>query len=315
MSGAHEELRILTGALRREARRRQGFGARRTERFTGEMPDLQAKVAAQAEPVAEVPAPAPEVPVASEPSAPAPSKVQAEPREEPRSETLAQESGPESPSGFPASWGSTPDQKDETARRAELLAQRAAACSSLDDLKEALSDCNACGLCQGRTQTVFQAGTGPARVLFVGEAPGFHEDQQGIPFVGPAGQLLTDIIQKGMGLARDEVVIANVLKCRPPENRDPQPVEKRLCTVWLDRQIELIDPDVIIALGKHAAQHLLDSDSPIGRLRGRVWQRQGRKVIATYHPAYLLRSPSEKKECWKDIQIAMAELGLQRPGS
>jgi len=158
-------------------------------------------------------------------------------------------------------------------------------------------------------------GEGPARVMFVGEAPGFHEDRQGTPFVGRAGQLLTDIIEKGMGLARRDVVIANVLKCRPPDNRDPLPAEKRLCTTWLDRQIELVQPEVLIALGRHAAGHLLGTDSSMARLRGQVWQRAGRKVIATYHPAYLLRSPSEKKECWKDIQLAMAELGLGRPGN
>ena len=156
-------------------------------------------------------------------------------------------------------------------------------------------------------------GQDKVRVLFVGEAPGFHEDQQGVPFVGKAGELLTDIIEKGMGLDRREVGIANVLKCRPPENRDPLPAEKRLCTTWLDRQIELADPEVLIALGRHAAGHLLENDSALARLRGRVWLRDGRKVIATYHPAYLLRSPSEKKECWKDIQIAMTELGLSPP--
>jgi len=195
------------------------------------------------------------------------------------------------------------------------MAEAAAGCPDLPALQAKVAACNACSLCQTRTRSVFMDGAGPTRILFVGEAPGYHEDQQGVPFVGRAGQLLTDIVHKGMGLDRSEVVIANVLKCRPPENRDPLQVEKRLCTTWLDRQIDLLQPEMLIALGRHAAGHLLDTDSSMARLRGRVWLRDGRKVVATYHPAYLLRSPSEKKECWKDIQLAMAELGLEPPGN
>ena len=150
--------------------------------------------------------------------------------------------------------------------------------------------------------------------MFVGEAPGQHEDEQGVPFVGRAGQLLTDIIEKGMGLRRAEVYIANVLKCRPPGNRDPEPLEKALCTPYLDRQIELVAPEVILPLGLHATRHLLESDGSMGRLRGRVHRRRGVAVVPTYHPAFLLRSPSMKKECWKDIQVAMGLLGLERPG-
>jgi DNA polymerase len=149
--------------------------------------------------------------------------------------------------------------------------------------------------------------------MFVGEAPGADEDAQGVPFVGRAGRLLTDIITKGMGIERREVVIANVLKCRPPENRDPTPEEKRTCTPWLDRQIELCDPKVLIPLGRHAAMHLLGVEESMGRMRGRVHEVRGRKLVATYHPAYLLRSPGQKKECWSDIQLAMRELGLAPP--
>ena len=134
-----------------------------------------------------------------------------------------------------------------------------------------------------------------------------------MPFVGRAGALLTDIITKGMGLPREEVYIANVVKCRPPENRDPSAVEKATCTPWLDRQIELVDPAVLIPLGRHAAGHVLQSEASMGALRGRVHAAGGRKVVPTFHPAYLLRSPSQKKECWADIQLAMAELGLARP--
>jgi DNA polymerase len=150
--------------------------------------------------------------------------------------------------------------------------------------------------------------------MFVGEAPGADEDRQGVPFVGRAGQLLSDIIEKGMGLRRTEdVYIANVLKCRPPDNRDPSPEEKALCTAYLERQIELVDPQVIVPLGRHAAQHLLSSDAPMGRLRGRVHRVAGRAVVPTYHPAYLLRSPNMKRAAWEDIQLAMAELGLPIP--
>lgn len=195
------------------------------------------------------------------------------------------------------------------------MAERAQAAPDLASLAAEVAGCNACSLCQTRTRTVFADGTGAAGVLFVGEAPGYHEDREGLPFVGRAGALLTDIIQKGMGLARSEVMIANVLKCRPPENRDPSGVEKRLCTVWLERQIELANPRVIVALGRHAAGHLLSSPAAMGRLRGRVWERGGRKVVATYHPAFLLRSPRFKRDCWQDVQLAMGELGLEPPAS
>lgn len=184
----------------------------------------------------------------------------------------------------------------------------AASFPDLASLKEAVALCRACDLCQSRTQTVFMDGDGTAGVLFVGEAPGQHEDEQGVPFVGRAGRLLTDIIEKGMGLKRSEVAIVNVLKCRPPDNRDPQPGEKAACTPWLERQIELLDPKVVIALGRHAAGYLLDSDAPLGKMRGRVRDWKGRKLVATYHPAFLLRSPGFKRDCWQDIQLALGVL-------
>jgi DNA polymerase len=178
----------------------------------------------------------------------------------------------------------------------------------LPSLREAVAGCQACDLCQTRTQTVFLDGDGTAGVLFVGEAPGQNEDEQGVPFVGRAGRLLTDIIERGMGLQRSEVAIANVLKCRPPGNRDPQVSEKSACTPWLERQIELLDPKVVIALGRHAAGYLLGSDAPLGQMRGRVRDWKGRKLVATYHPAFLLRSPGFKRDCWQDIQLAMGVL-------
>jgi len=189
----------------------------------------------------------------------------------------------------------------------------AAACAGLGELRALVQACQACGLERTRTQTVFADGREGARVMFVGEAPGEQEDLSGVPFVGPAGQLLSDIIHKGMGLSRSEVYIANILKCRPPGNRDPLPAEKALCTPFLDRQIELLDPELVIALGTHAAQHLLRSELSIGRLRGKVHSYGRRKLVATYHPAYLLRTPTAKKDCWQDIQLAMRELGLAPP--
>ena len=191
----------------------------------------------------------------------------------------------------------------------------AAACADLTALRSAVAACTACGLCSTRTQTVFADGTGRIRVMFIGEAPGETEDLQGVPFVGKAGVLLTDIITKGMGLSRSDVYIANVLKCRPPGNRDPSELEKQTCTPWLDRQIELLDPLVLVPLGRHASNHVLGLEGPaalsMGALRGRVHVRNGRQIVPTFHPAYLLRSPGEKKECWKDIQLAMAILGLK----
>lgn len=191
---------------------------------------------------------------------------------------------------------------------------QAKACADLAQLQLGVAACTACGLCSTRTQTVFSDGSGKARLMFVGEAPGAEEDARGVPFVGRAGALLTDILTKGMGLERADVYICNVLKCRPPDNRDPTEAEKLTCTPWLDRQIELVDPEVIVPLGRHAANHVLGTELPMGRLRGQVFERNGRKVVPTFHPAYLLRSPSMKKECWKDIQLAMGLLGLEPPG-
>lgn len=211
---------------------------------------------------------------------------------------------------------------------AEDLAQKiaanraaAAACADLGALREAVARCTACELCQTRRQTVFADGDGSAGVLFVGEAPGANEDEQGVPFVGAAGQLLSDIIHKGMKLDRRHTAIANVLKCRPPGNREPTDHEKALCTPWLDRQIELLAPRVVVALGRHSANHLLGyagaARRTLGSLRGALHERRGRKVVVTFHPANLLREPENKKECWKDIQLAMRALGLpsaQRSG-
>jgi DNA polymerase len=202
--------------------------------------------------------------------------------------------------------------------KADVQAQ-AASSPDLASLADAVSRCEACDLARTRTQTVFLGGTraGPCKsgLMFVGEAPGADEDRQGVPFVGRAGQLLTDIVTKGIGIPREDVHIANVLKCRPPENRDPTAAEKEVCTPWLDRQIELARPKVIVPLGKHASNYLLalPPETPMGKTRGRVHVSAGRTLVPTYHPAYLLRSPSEKKACWEDIQVAMGVLGIEPP--
>jgi len=148
--------------------------------------------------------------------------------------------------------------------------------------------------------------------MFVGEGPGADEDAQGLPFVGRAGQLLNNMIN-AMGLRRDQVYIANIVKCRPPQNRVPEPVEANTCAPFLFRQIDAIQPEVVVALGSTAATYLLGGKSPLAALRGRIHYARGVKLIVTYHPAYLLRDPRQKKEAWADLQIAMAELGLKAP--
>ena len=176
---------------------------------------------------------------------------------------------------------------------------------ALAALAREVAACTKCELCKTRTQTVFGDGNPHADLVFVGEAPGADEDRVGRPFVGRAGQLLTDIIVKGMKMRRQDVYICNVLKCRPPENRDPHPDEKRLCEPYLVRQLELVRPKVICALGAHAATTLLKTDLSTGRLRGHWHSYYGIPLRVTYHPSYLLRKPEEKKKTWEDIQHVM----------
>ncbi|WP_019625559.1 uracil-DNA glycosylase family protein [Thioalkalivibrio sp. ALJT] len=176
-----------------------------------------------------------------------------------------------------------------------------------EGLESRVGACTACSeLARERTRTVFGVGDRRARWLLIGEAPGAEEDRRGEPFVGRAGQLLDNMLQ-ALGLDRTrDVFIANVLKCRPPGNRDPKPEEVRTCRGFLDRQIELIQPEVIVALGRIAAHELLESDVPLGRLRGREHRYRGRPLIATYHPAYLLRKPGDKARAWEDLLRARA---------
>jgi uracil-DNA glycosylase family 4 len=169
-------------------------------------------------------------------------------------------------------------------------------------------DCSRCKLCTlGRRQVVFGVGNPKARLMFVGEGPGEEEDKQGAPFVGRAGQLLTKIIE-AIGLTRDQVYIANVIKCRPPGNRNPEPDEVATCEPFLFRQIDVIQPRVIVPLGKFAAQSLLKTTEPITRLRGREYSYRGVTLIPTFHPAFLLRNPSAKREVWDDMKKVRAIL-------
>ncbi len=179
--------------------------------------------------------------------------------------------------------------------------------SGLIAIREDLGDCTRCKLSGGRKNIVFGVGNPAAALAFVGEAPGADEDASGEPFVGAAGQLLTKMIQ-AMGLQREDVYICNIIKCRPPGNRNPEPDEIAACEPFLKRQLASIKPKIIVCLGKFAAQCLLRSDAPISRLRGTFQSYEGIALMPTFHPAYLLRNPSAKREVWSDLQVVMAEL-------
>jgi DNA polymerase len=224
--------------------------------------------------------------------APGPHPAQAAPSAEPhRASNAAFEAKP------PADSTLAPD---ERSRRLTLLA-------------ESVKSCTKCGLAAGRTQTVFARGTGSSRLMFVGEGPGADEDAQGFPFVGKAGQLLDRMIA-AMGFGRDEVYVANIVKCRPPNNRKPEPEEMAACLPYLAEQIELIAPEVIVALGATALQGLFGTSEGIMRVRGRWRLYQGRTpVMPTFHPAYLLRMPAAKREVWDDLQAVLRQMGRVAP--
>ena len=244
-------------------------------------------------------------------------------RPAPREEAPAPPPDPSAPSA--------PSEPAEPAEPATALFSPAADLSTLDwpTLREAVAGCRACGLCEKRRQTVFGVGHPRAHWMVVGEAPGEQEDLRGEPFVGPAGRLLDQMLA-ALGLTRAEaaaegvpaltperqVYIANTLKCRPPGNRNPEPAELAKCEPFLVRQIELVQPQVILAMGRFAVQALLRTDEPIGRLRGRVHRYQGVPLIVTYHPAYLLRNLLDKAKAWDDLCLAMQtmeELGADLP--
>jgi DNA polymerase len=185
--------------------------------------------------------------------------------------------------------------------------------ASLEDLRGFIGECTRCKLAPMRRNLVFGVGNPNAELMFVGEAPGADEDARGEPFVGRAGQLLTDIIERGMGLKRADVYICNVIKCRPPENRNPEPDEVATCEPFLMRQIDIVRPRVIVGLGAFAVQALLRAKTPISKMRG-VWHElRGIKLMPTFHPAYLLRNPADKRLVWADIQMVMRELGMAVP--
>lgn len=198
---------------------------------------------------------------------------------------------------------------------AETVATEAAAVSSSpsadhreqdwEQLKEQVRDCHACKLCERRTQTVFGVGDENADWMIIGEAPGADEDRQGEPFVGRAGQLLT-LMLKALGFERKVVYITNVVKCRPPNNRDPAPEEADACEAYLKQQIELVKPGIILVVGRIAAQRLLRTADTVGAMRGRRFEYNGIPLVVTYHPAYLLRSPKEKHKSWSDLKFAVS---------
>ncbi len=251
-----------------------------------------AAVAAASEPIVAVPPPTPSVerprPASPPPPSPAPPRPAARPIVAP---TMFGTAGFESPPLDPAN-------------RPGALAV----------LREEVAACMKCAeLAASRTQTVLGDGNPAARLMFIGEAPGGDEDRLGVPFVGKAGQLLNDMITKGMGLRREDVYVANVLKCRPPGNRDPEPAEVANCIGYLDRQIEIVRPEFICLLGKIAAGTLLNTALSVGRLRGRWHRVHGVPTVVTYHPSYLLRAPAAKKEAWADLQLLMRAMGLAIP--
>ena len=188
-------------------------------------------------------------------------------------------------------------------------AQRPAALAAV---RELIGECQRCPLALGRNKIVFADGDPNAQIMFVGEGPGADEDAQGLPFVGRAGQLLNNMIA-AMGLKREQVYIANIVKCRPPQNRKPEPDEANTCLPFLERQIEIVRPRVLVALGATAATYLLGMRGSIASMRGRIHDYRGIQTVVTYHPAFLLRDPTQKKEAWKDLQMAMSALGIKAP--
>jgi DNA polymerase len=199
-------------------------------------------------------------------------------------------------------------------RQPEQCAAEAPPRPEWEPLRRAVRDCTRCELHRGRTQTVFGVGNEAARWMIIGEAPGAEEDRKGEPFVGPAGQLLNEMLH-AVGLQRADVFIANILKCRPPDNRDPRPAEVAACATHLDAQLSLVAPKLILAVGRIAAQSLLQQELPVGRMRGRVhaYGPQAIPLVVTYHPAYLLRSPAEKRKAWDDLRLARSTVDPRAP--
>lgn len=195
---------------------------------------------------------------------------------------------------------------DDLQKRLDQMSRR----EKMGFLRECLGDCQRCALSESRKNIVFGDGSPNAELVFVGEAPGYHEDKQGIPFVGDSGNLLNKMIE-AMGLQRETVYICNVLKCRPPNNRNPAPDEIQRCSPFLYKQLEAISPRAIVTLGRFASQSLLQTDMSMGKMRGRWHDWRGVPVMPTFHPAYLLRTPEDKRLAWEDLQKVMNIMGLQ----
>lgn len=265
--------------------------------------------------VAQLPIPMPPLPAVE--SAPAPRRVAAEPPRPPAPPAIEPTRPAPAPIVAPPAPAYPPRAAsslfgEEVIEGPVVPAEERAAL--LADMAKQVAVCRLCAnLASSRTQTVFGEGNPRARLMFIGEAPGADEDATGRPFIGRAGQLLTDMITKGMGLKREDVYIANILKCRPPGNRDPQPDESGHCLPYLERQIAIIRPEFLCLLGRISASILLQTALPAGKLRGR-WQRyKGIPTIVTWHPAYLLRNPAAKKESWEDLQLLMQAMGIKPP--
>ncbi|MBL6721778.1 MAG: uracil-DNA glycosylase [Planctomycetes bacterium] len=306
------ERAALARALARELGRRRWHGERQLARAAAPAQPTEAQGTQPAEAQGTQPAEAHGAQATARttaPPSPPPQPARPEAATAPRVESLPAPGRripmPPAPQG--------PLSPDEVAARREAVRGLAAAATSLEELREQVSACTACGLCAARTQTVFMDGDGRRGIAFVGEAPGEQEDRQGVPFVGPAGQLLTDIITKGMGIRREEVAIAHVVKCRPPGSREALPEELAICTPWLERQLELVGARVLIPLGRRAAGHMLGTpEAALGSMRGQTHPRGEVTVVPTLHPADLLSNPGDKRLCWADIQQAMAAAGLPR---
>lgn len=220
---------------------------------------------------------------------------------------------PLSPRALPESEIPKPISFDNLAPLPEVRLASADKPAALEAIRQDIGDCTRCPLAYaGRHKIVFADGDPNARLMFVGEGPGADEDAQGLPFVGKAGQLLNNMIN-AMGLKREQVYIANIVKCRPPSNRVPEPVEANTCSQFLLRQIDVVQPQIIVALGSTAATYLLGVKQSLAGLRGRWHSCRGAKLAVTYHPAFLLRDPRQKGEAWKDLQMVMKEMGLKAP--
>jgi uracil-DNA glycosylase family 4 len=311
---AREELGQLVRAFRQHMERQARAGARAVPAGPMPLAPDAGDIAGVDDDFVAAPAGAPDGPDTRAPGPDAGRQSWPRPRfheveRNPRSRPAAPELGPDEPMpSFTAALMAVLDEPAPAGRAQQAAAARPRPQRlTLEDVRAELGDCQRCKLAGGRTNIVFGAGDARASLMFVGEAPGADEDRRGEPFVGAAGQLLDRMIE-AMGWTRDTVYIANVLKCRPPGNRDPEPDEVAACEPFLARQIEAVSPRVIVTLGRPATNLLLHSDAPISALRGRFHEYRGIRVMPTFHPAFLLRNPERKRDTWGDLRLVIAEL-------